>query len=88
MRYFGRRPLIEDNSVTSQPTLLFDLQAAYKLTEWAQVRVDIFNIFNSKAHQIDYFYPSQLANETSPVYDVHFKPVEPLSGRVTLSFTF
>ena len=46
-------------------------------------------LFNNKsAHQIDYFYPSQLANETAPVYDIHFKPVEPLSARLTLSLTF
>jgi len=25
-RYFGRRPLIEDNSVTSEPTTLVDLR--------------------------------------------------------------
>lgn len=87
-RYFGRRPLIEDDSVTSQPTLLFDVEGGYKITDRAQIRLDIFNIFNSKAHQIDYFYPSQLANETAPVYDIHFKPVEPLSARVTLTFTF
>jgi hypothetical protein len=42
----------------------------------------------SPAHQIDYFYPSQLANETAPVYGIHFKPVEPLSMRFTLSMTF
>jgi hypothetical protein len=29
-----------------------------------------------------------LANETAPVYVVHFKPVEPLSVRFTLSMTF
>jgi hypothetical protein len=33
-------------------------------------------------------YPSQLANESAPVYDVHYHPVEPLSARATLSFTF
>jgi hypothetical protein len=46
----------------------------------------LFN--NTGARQIDYFYPSQLASETAPVYDVHFKPVEPLSVRFTLSMTF
>jgi TonB dependent receptor/TonB-dependent Receptor Plug Domain len=88
MRYFGRRPLIEDNSVTSRPTTLIDLQLGYQLTEWAKVRLDIFNLFNSKAHQIDYFYPSQLSGESAPVYDVHFKQVEPLSARASFSMTF
>lgn len=29
--------------------------------------------------------PSQLASETARVYEVHFKPVEPLSARLTFS---
>ena len=88
-RYFGRRPLIEDNSVTSKPTTLVDLRVGYKFSEQARLWLDILNLFNNTgAHQIDYFYPSQLANETAPVYDVHFKPVEPLSVRFTLSMTF
>jgi outer membrane receptor protein involved in Fe transport len=88
-RYFGRRPLIEDNSVTSKPTTLVDLRVGYKFSEQARLWLDILNLFkNTGAHQIDYFYPSQLANETAPVYDVHFKPVEPLSVRLTLSMTF
>jgi hypothetical protein len=88
-RYFGRRPLIEDNSVTSKPTTLFDLRIGYKLSDQARLWLDILNLFdNTGAHQIDYFYPSQLASETAPVYDVHFKPVEPLSVRFTLSMTF
>ena len=88
-RYFGRRPLIEDNSVTSKPTTLVDLRIGYKISEQARLWLDILNLFNNTgAHQIDYFYPSQLASETAPVYDVHFHPVEPLSVRFTLSMTF
>jgi outer membrane receptor protein involved in Fe transport len=87
-RYFGRRPLIEDNSITSQPTGLFDMQVGYQVTERMQLRLDIFNLFNSKAHDVDYFYASQLANESAPVFDVHYHPVEPLSARFTVNFTF
>ncbi len=89
LRYFGRRPLIEDDSVTSKPTTLADLRIGYKFSEQAKLWLDIFNLFNNTgAHQIDYFYPSQLANETAPVYDTHFKPVEPASVRLTFSMTF
>ena len=80
-RYFGRRPLIEDDSVTSRPTTLFDLRVGYKLSEQARLWLDILNLFdNTGAHQINYFCPSQLASEGAPVYDVHFKPVEPPFG--------
>jgi len=88
-RYFGRRPLIEDNSVTSKPTTLVDLRIGYKLSDQARLWLDVLNLFNNTgAHQIDYFYPSQLASETAPVYDVHFKPVESISVRFTLGITF
>jgi len=88
-RYFGRRPLIEDDSVTSKPTTLVDLRIGYKFSEQAKLWLDIFNPFdNTGAHLIDYFYPSQLANETKPVYDISFKPVEPASVRLTFSMTF
>jgi hypothetical protein len=68
--------------------MLVDLRVGYKLSERARLWLDILNLFNTGAHQIDYFYPSQFANETAPVYDVHFKPVEPLSVRFTLCVTF
>ena len=88
-RYFGRRPLIEDNSISSEPTALLDLRVGYKFSERARLWLDILNVLdNTGAHQIDYFYPSQLANEAAPVYDIHFHPVEPLSARLTLSMTF
>ncbi|HEX3970346.1 MAG TPA: TonB-dependent receptor [Stellaceae bacterium] len=88
MRYFGPRPLTEDASIRSGPTLLFDARAGYRFTPVWHVQLDIFNLFYSHAHQIDYFYPSQLANEPAPVFDINFKPVEPLSARLTLAASF
>jgi hypothetical protein len=87
-RYFGPRPLLEDGSVRSGPTVLVDARIGYKLTDQLRAQLDIFNLFNSRAHQIDYYYASQLANESAPVNDIHFHPVEPLSFRLTLAATF
>jgi hypothetical protein len=51
--------------VTSRPTALADLRIGYKFNEKARVWLDILNLFNNRtAHQIDYFYPSQLASES------------------------
>jgi outer membrane receptor protein involved in Fe transport len=88
MRYFGPRPLTEDGSIRSGPTLLFDARAGYRFTPVWHLQLDIFNLFNSHAHQIDYFYASQLATESAPAFDIHFHPVEPLSARVTLAASF
>jgi len=87
-RYFGPRPLIEDGTVRSGPTALFDARVGYSLNDRIHLSLDLFNLFNSRAHQIDYFYPSQLANEASPVFDIHFKQVEPTSARLTLTAAF
>ena len=88
LRYFGPRPLIEDNSVRSKATALVDLRVGYKITENIKVHADIYNLFNSRAHQIDYYYQSQLRGEPAPVNDIHFHPVEPLSARFGVTMTF
>ena len=88
LRYFGPRPLLEDGTVRSGPMTLVDARVGFRFSERRHAQLDIFNLFNSRAHQIDYYYPSQLANEVAPVYDIHFKPVEPLSARLTLTASF
>jgi outer membrane receptor protein involved in Fe transport len=87
-RYFGPRPLVEDGSIRSGPTALTDARVGYRLSEHWHAQLDIFNLFNSHAHQIDYFYATQLPGEAAPVYGIQFKPVEPLSARMTLTATF
>jgi outer membrane receptor protein involved in Fe transport len=89
LRYFGPRALIEDNSVRSKPTMLLSARVGYKLTDGLRLRVDAFNLLNTKASQIDYFYTSRLRGEpVEGVGDIHFHPVEPASFRVTLSAAF
>jgi outer membrane receptor protein involved in Fe transport len=88
MRYFGPRPLIEDGSVYSRSTLLTNLRIGYKFDNSMRLALDVFNLFNRQASDIDYYYASQLRAEAAPVNDVHFHPVEPRSLRLTLSVNF
>jgi hypothetical protein len=89
LRYFGPRPLIEDDSVRSNPTTLVSGRVGYKLTEGTRLRLDGFNLLNNRVSQIDYFYASRLQGEpASGVSDVHFHPVEPLSLRLSLTTVF
>ena len=88
MRYFGPRPLIEDNSVSSASTLLWNGRIGYKIDPKTRVIADVFNLFNRKASDIDYFYQSQLRGEAAPVNDIHFHPVEPRSLRVSMLLNF
>jgi outer membrane receptor protein involved in Fe transport len=60
----------------------------YRLDEKTRLGVDVFNLFNRKASDIDYYYDSQLRGETAPVTDRVFHPVEPRAVRVTLTHNF
>lgn len=86
-RHFGAAPLIEDNSVRSNPTTLVNLEAGYRIGKRWKVSAALYNVFDSKDNDITYFYESQLAGETEPVEDIHFHPVEPRTLRLTLSAT-
>ena len=87
-RYFGPRPLIEDDSVRSQSTQITNLRVGYKIDPKWRVHMDVYNLFDRKDSDVDYFYQSQLKTEVAPVDDIHFHPVEPRTFRVTLTGYF
>lgn len=89
LRYFGPRPLIEDNSERSSSTSLVSGRLGYKFNKHARVTLEGFNLLNRKDSDIDYFYTSRLKNEPAEGKDdVHFKPVEPLSFRLGVTVTW
>ncbi len=89
LRYFGPRPLIEDNSQRSEATTLAYLRLGYQINAKTKLALDVFNLFDSKASDIDYYYTSRLPGEPAEgVADRHFHPVEPRSLRVTLTARF
>ncbi|PVX36627.1 TonB-dependent receptor [Janthinobacterium sp. 78] len=89
LRYFGPRPLIEDNSVRSASTTLAYARLAYQLNRRTRLSLDVFNLLNKRASDIDYYYASRLPGEAADgVSDRHFHPVEPRSARLTLSYAF
>ena len=88
-RYFGARPLIEDGSVYSGSTSLFDARVGYTFENGLKLNLDVLNLLNTQADQITYYYTSRLSGEPAEgVNDVHFHPVEPLAVRVTVSKVF
>ncbi len=89
MRYFGKRPLIENASVYSGATKVVNIGAGYQLTPQLKVAGQINNLFGSKDHDVDYFYTSRLKGEpVDGVNDIHFHPIEPINGRVTLTYRY
>jgi outer membrane receptor protein involved in Fe transport len=93
LRHFGPRPLTEDNSVRSTSNTLTNVRVGYRITKDTQVVLDVFNVFNRKANDIEYFYASRLRGEagfnaqTTPG-DIHFHPSEPRHARLALRVAF
>lgn len=88
-RYFGPRPLVEDNSVRSQASSLVSARAAYAIAPRVRLQVDCFNLLDAQVSDVDYFYASRLPGEPADgVESVHFHPVERRSIRIGLTTTF
>ena len=84
-RYFGPRPLIEDNSVRSSSSPLFNGHVGYAFDKNLRVELQAFNLFDRKVSAIDYYYTSRLPGESAAgVNDIHFHPAETRTFRLAL----
>lgn len=84
LRHFGAAPLIEDDSVRSDPTTLVNLGGYYRLGR-LKLSVDVLNLFGARDADISYYYASRLPGEADEgVEDRHIHPVEPRQLRVSL----
>jgi len=88
LRYFGPRPMIEDNSVRSESSTLVNLQIGYKVNKQVRASIDILNLLDTRISDIDYYYASQLPGEAAAVNDIHTHPAEPRTLRLTLRVSF
>ncbi|WP_409027941.1 TonB-dependent receptor [Janthinobacterium sp. SUN098] len=88
LRYFGPRPLVEDNSVRSAASVGLNGRIAYRIDKTLHMEVEGYNLANRRDAAIDYYYASRLPGEAQPVDDIHFHPVESRSLRMTLVKNF
>jgi len=89
LRYFGPRPLYDDNSVRSNSSTLVNARVGYKFSNNWRLFLDVFNLFNAKVSDIDYFYVSRLPGEPpAGVADISTHPADPREFRLTLSANF
>ncbi len=98
VRHFGERPLLEDNSVKSDPTTVVNAMLGRRWGSGEQwdLRGELLNVFDSDDDDITYFYESRLRVPFTPagtmepagVEDVHFRRIEPRTVRVTLTYKF
>lgn len=89
-RYFGKRNLLEDGSERSGNTMTWNGQVGYKVNKQFRVIAQVFNIINTRADAITYFYESRLPNEPSgqATADKHFHPIESRSFRINMVYNF
>jgi outer membrane receptor protein involved in Fe transport len=89
LRYFGARDLVEDGSVRSNSTTIVNGHAGVRFSPNARIVLDVFNLFNTEASDIDYFYTSRLRGEPlGGVEDIHVHPALPRSIRIGLQVGF
>ncbi len=88
LRYFGPRALTQDDSVRSSGTALLYYSLGYKFNKTWSIDLDIFNLLNTKADDISYFYTYRLTPKGSAASGEVFHPVEPRTFRVALTMRF
>ena len=89
LRHFGPRPLIEDATINSASTTIWNGAVGFRVNERMNVTFEGFNLLNSDVSDIDYFYLSRLPGEPlEGVEDIHFHPSLPRTGRVVLKLSF
>lgn len=89
VRHFGPRPLVEDASVRSSSTTLWNGEMGYRLSRRARIVLEVFNLFDAEVSDIDYFYTSRLPGEPfEGVDDVHTHPAIPRAARLGVEIRF
>jgi hypothetical protein len=89
LRYLGAYPLSSDNVVKGSGYHEWNSDVRYAFGSGWSGAVGIYNILNTKANAMEYWYIDRLPGEPAAgVADVHIHPLEPLSLRVTLSKKF
>jgi len=89
VRYFGPQPLIEDGSAWAPSSTLFNGRIGYHVRKDLDVALDVLNIFDTKANDIEYYYTSRLSGEPlDGVNDYHLHPTEPRQIRASVTYRF
>jgi hypothetical protein len=84
LRYFGPRPLTEDNSVRSEATTTLNGKLGYRISKDTKIELIGFNLLNSQHSAIDYYNDSYTFNGVCGQSGKVFHPIESRSFRAVL----
>jgi outer membrane receptor protein involved in Fe transport len=85
-RHLGESPLVEDDSARSPAYTTVDLQLGYQRPGKWLLAFDIFNLFDAKWSDIEYYYVSRLKAEVAPRPDFVVHPGIPTTVRARLQY--
>jgi len=89
LRYWGSRPLLEDNSWRAPAAAWVNLRVGYRTSLREQWAFDVYNLMNRKVDDIAYAYVSRLAGEPAQgLMDAHVHPAEPRTWRIRWTHRF
>ncbi|MHB8477439.1 MAG: TonB-dependent receptor [Steroidobacteraceae bacterium] len=89
LRYLGAYPLSPDDAVQGSGYHEWNGDVRYVFGSGWKAAVGVFNLLNTKANAMEYWYVDRLPGEPAAgTSDVHVHPLEPLSIRVTLAKSF
>jgi outer membrane receptor protein involved in Fe transport len=89
LRYFGPRPLVQDDSVRSKATTLLNFEGGYQFVKALRANLQIYNVLDAQVSDIDYYFASRLPGEPiGGVDDIHVHPAVPRTLRLSLIFGF
>ena len=88
LRYFGPRPLTEDNSVRSEATTTLNGKLGFRISKDTKIELIGFNLLNSQHSAIDYYNDSYTFNGVSGQSGRVFHPIESRSFRAVLITRF
>ncbi|SMF97446.1 Outer membrane receptor proteins, mostly Fe transport [Methylomagnum ishizawai] len=87
VRYFGHVPLNETGTAYMGDTTLVNLGAGYQYQK-LKFEVDVFNLFDSKANDIAYYYESRYPQNAAAAEGIMIHPVMPRQVRATITLNF
>jgi hypothetical protein len=86
LRHFGPRPLVEDGSVTSRSTTIWNGDVGIGINSRVRLSLEGFNILDSNVADIDYYYASRLPGEPADgLDDIHTHPSIPRMFRASVT---
>jgi outer membrane receptor protein involved in Fe transport len=85
-RHFGESPLVEDDSARSPAYTTFDLRIGYQRPGHWLAALDVFNLFDVKWNDIEYYYVSRLKNEAFATPDFIVHPGVPRTIRLHFQY--